>query len=672
MLEKIKIKKPILQVSLYILIIAMFAQFSLSLIFNVAGYYLDMKETIRKNGEAKIDKINHTIERIVSLGIPLNEIAQLNEELEKEAKDDIFQFFSILDENNNILYHSDPIVIGTKFPVDQQKLETKKELKITIFPYNEIILISKPIYDFKKTKIGFIVAGYSPNILYKKVFWVFLRASFASFITGIFGIALIIYFYKKQIQNPLNTLISALAKFKEGDFEEIKIEETDTEISAIISAINSMVGTLKKTLSENEKLLNKLKNEEEKLRKIIEKTEMGIAVLKNDKFVFVNPGFMKILKIDFTYHLIGKSIYDFLPPTERLFYREAFNEVLETGERKIFDTVKMYDNQNNEIYCSMEASLLETSEWGKKLLNLTFQDITEKVHFMEELKAKNKELEQIIEKYKTTQLALQVANEKLENALTSVEKANEELKKIDNMKDVFFSTITHELKTPLSLIHGYISILKSDSNIKASNMTMDVVNAIERGAKRLTSLVEEILELMKIRSGKLVLNQNLTYLKFIISPLVMELEPLLKTKNITLEVKNIEKMPMLNLDSKRFETALRNILVNSIKYCKENGKITIDATIEMENAQKFVKISINDEGCGISPFNIEKIFTEFFTLPPPQTGKELPIRGTGLGLSITKGIIEAHGGKVWAESPGYDPITCPGTTFFIMLPIIHD
>lgn len=669
MLEKIKVKKPILQISLYILFIAMFAQFSLSLVLNVAGYYLDMKETIRKSGESKIDKINHFIERIVSLGVPISEIAQLNQELEKEVKDDVFQFFTVIDENNNILYHSDPIVVGTKFPIEQSKLESKKELKATIFPYNDVFLIAKPIYDYKKTRVGFIIAAYSPVIIYKKVFWVFLRASFASFVTGMFGIALIVYFYRRQIQKPLTKLLEGLEKFKEGHFEELELMDEDTEISAIISSINSMVTTLKNTFLEKETLLNKLKNEEEKLRKIIEKTEMGIAVIKNDKFVFVNPGFMKILKIDYTYHLIGKSIYDFFSPSERFYYREAFNEVLETGERKTFDTVKMYDAKNNEIYCTLEASLLETSEWGKKLLNLTFQDITEKVFFMEELKNKNKELEQMIEKYKSTQLALQIANEKLENALTAVEKANEELKKIDNMKDVFFSTITHELKTPLSLIHGYISILKSDNNIKSSSMTLDIVNAIDRGAKRLTSLTEEIMELMKIRSGKLILNPTLTYLKFIISPLINELEPLLKSKNLKVELLNIEQMPMLSLDIKKFETALRNILVNSIKYCKENGKITISSFIETQGDKKYIKISIKDEGCGISPFNIEKIFTEFFTLPPPQTGKELPIRGTGLGLSIAKGIVEAHGGQIWAESPGYDPEKYPGTTFYITIPI---
>ncbi len=669
MLKKFKVKKPILQISLYILCIAMFGQFFLSLVLNVTGYYLDLKESIRKRAEAKIEKINSTLERIVSLGIPLTEIPQLNEELEKESKDDVFIFYTIVDENNIVLYHSDPIVVGTKFPIEQKKLELKKEIKANIFPYNQIFLISKPIYDYKKTRIGFIIAGYSPHNLYSKVFLVFLRASFASFIAGVFGIAMIIYFYRKQIQKPLDTLIESLESFKEGKFNPIKIEDSETEISTIIEAINNMVETLNKTLNEKELLLNKLKNEEEKLRKIIEKTEMGIAVIKNDKFVFVNPGFLKILKIDYTYHLIGKSIFDFFAPSDRPFYRDAFYEVLESGARKTFDTVKMYDAHNNEIFCSIEVALLETSEWGKRLLNITFQDITEKVHFMEELKAKNAELEQLIEKYKSTQLALQVANEKLENALSAVEKANEELKKIDNMKDVFFSTITHELKTPLSLIHGYISILKSDNNVKASSMTMDVVNAIERGAKRLTSLVEEILELMKIRSGKLVLNQNLTYLKFILTPLITELEPLLKTKNITVELINIDNLPMLNIDSKRFETALRNILVNSIKYCKENGKITISGHVESENNKTFIKLAIQDEGCGISPFNIDKIFTEFFTLPPPQTGKELPVRGTGLGLSITKGIIEAHGGKIWAESPGFDPETCPGTTFYITIPI---
>lgn len=669
MLKNVKVNKPLLNRLLYILCIAMFAQFILSLFFNVAGYYFDVKDGIRRSGHAKLDKLGTFIERIVSLGIPLSEIPQLNQELEREVKSDLFEFFTVIDNQNRVLYHSDPITIGTKFPIESIFLETKKDFMVTIMPYNDLYILSRPLYDSKNEKIGFIVGAYSPNIIYKKVFFVFLRASLASFLTGIFGLALMFYFYRKHIQTPLNTLLNGLEKFKEGSFQTIPIADEQTELNTIIIAINKMADQLNKAFAEKELLLNKLKNEEEKLRKIIEKTEIGIAVIKNEKFVFVNPGFIKIFNLDFTFHLLGKSIYDFMSPQDRFFYREAFNEVLETGQKKVFDTVRLYDLSNNEIYCSVEASLLETSEWGKKLLSLTFQNITEKVHFLNELKAKNKELEQLIEKYQSTQLALQVANEKLENALTAVEKANEELKKIDNMKDVFFSTITHELKTPLSLIHGYIGILKSDTHIKSSSVTLDVVNAIERGAKRLTSLIEEIMELVKIRTGKLVLNLNLNYLKLLISPLLIELEPLLKSKNIVIEISNIEQLPMISVDSKKFEMAIRNILVNSIKFCKEGGKIYISGEIIVVDNKRYIKLAITDEGCGISPFNLDKIFSEFFTLPPPPSGKEPPIRGTGLGLSIAKGIVESHGGKIWAESPGYDPETCPGTTFYITIPV---
>lgn len=672
MLEKINIDKPILSRLLIILTVAMFLQFFLSLGFNIFGYYLDLKSTLTTSTHNKLKKLKNDMERVLSFGIPITEIPHFNEELEKEKNEEFISLIAVVNRQGRILYHSDPINIDTHFPVPVKELEKNADqIAFYSLSYN-LFIIPISVVDPQNRPIAYIVAGIKSTYLTERLLKVIGRMSLASFLSGTLGILLIFFFYKKSIEKPLSKLLDAVEKIKEGFFEEIEIQqnEPETELTEIAIAMNRMIKELNDVFSQKEELLERLKSEEEKLRNIIEKTEIGIAVVKEDKIIFANPGFYKIFHIEEPSSLISTSIFNFFSPFDQPFYKDIFKTVEESGERQFFDTVKLIDSNNNEVYCTLEISVITNPEWGSKLLSLTFQDITEKVHFTNELKAKNKELEELIEKYQSSQLALQIANEKLETALITVEKANEELRKIDNIKDVFFSTITHELKTPISLIQGYIGMLKNDPNINASPLLTDIIKAIERAVKRLVNLTEDILELMRIKSGKLTLNLNLTYLNLILKPLITELEALLSKKQLTVEMEGIDNLPILSVDAKKIETVFRNILINAIKFTKINGKISIQGALEEIDGKKYVKVSIKDEGCGISPHNLDKIFTEFFTLaPPPHLAKDISIKGSGLGLSIAKGIVEAHNGKIWAESPGYDEERFPGTTFHILLPV---
>lgn len=668
-----KIRTPLIKKLFLILTIAMFTQFFLSLSLNIFGYYVDLKESVYKGIESKIDKVKISVERITNLGIPLIELPPMNEELEKEIKSEPIIFLAILNEKGFVIFHSDPILVGTKLPIYLDELSTSKEISAIIKPYGDVNIISKPIFDAKSSKIGYIIAGYKPDYLYKKIIMVFLRMSISSALAGFLGFFLIYFFYRRDIAVHLNKFLLQVEKIRRGIFEQIEVPEEENEFTAVSEAMNKMVQELKKTFNEKEELLLKLYREEEKLRKIIEKTEIGIAVVKDDIIVFANPGFYKIFNFKGESQVIGQDIFRFVPEESTEQLRKILSQAMENEENIQIDNIKMLDLEKNELYCSLEANLLETSEWGRRVISLTFQNITEKIRYIEELKEKNKTLEILLNKYQSTQIALQISNEKLENALIAIERANEELKKVDSLKDVFFSTISHELKTPISLIQGYIGILKNDPAIKKSEVSNDIVDAIDRASKRLLNLTEEIMELLKIKSGKISLNLSLTSIKTLIQAIIPEIDHFLKKKNIELILENLDNLPIINVDSKRIETVLRNLIVNAIKFTKEGGKIIITGTLEAENTINYVKISIKDEGCGISKFNLDKIFNEFFTLPPPPNVAKLTnLKGSGLGLSIAKGIVEAHNGKIWAESNGYDPDNFPGATFYIMLPIIDE
>lgn len=672
MLKNINIKQSLLTRLLFIFFIAIFVQFFFTLTFNIFGYYFDLKKSIHNAVFTKLDIIKSDIERITSLGIPVSEIPQFNANLEKEKKEDYLSFIAVIDKNGTILYHSDPINIGFSFPITISNLEAVLEKNQNIYLFNNQVYLFKPIKNPSSVTEAFVIAAFSENYIYRKTLVVFGWMLFSSLFSLIFGVLLITFFYRKNIEQPLSILLQAVERVKNGFWEEINLKknEPENELDNIAIAINKMIKELNKVFVEKETLLEKLKIEEEKLRHIIEKTEIGIVVTNFDKIIFANPGFFKIFHLPEEATVVSTSIFNFLAPFEIPFYRDVFKNVYETGERQFFEAVKFLDFNKNEIFCSMEISLISSSEWGSQLISLTLQDVTEKVKFTNELKNKNKEFEELIEKYQSSQLALQIANEKLETALLSVAKANEDLKKIDSIKDVFFSTITHELKTPISLIQGYISMLKNDPAIKTSSLSGDIILAIERASKRLLNLTEEIMELLRIRSGKMTLNLNLTYLSLIIKPIITEMEPLLDKKQLSIELSGIDNLPLINVDTKKMETVIRNILTNAIKFSRIGGKIYIVGNVLEEDGKKYVQISIKDEGCGISKNNLDKIFTEFFTMAPPSTvTKDINIKGSGLGLSIAKGIVEAHKGKIWAESEGYDEEKFPGTTFKILLPV---
>lgn len=338
-----KIRTPLIKKLFLILTIAMFTQFFLSLSLNIFGYYVDLKESVYKGIESKIDKVKISVERITNLGIPLIELPPMNEELEKEIKSEPIIFLAILNEKGFVIFHSDPILVGTKLPIYLDELSTSKEISAIIKPYGDVNIISKPIFDAKSSKIGYIIAGYKPDYLYKKIIMVFLRMSISSALAGFLGFFLIYFFYRRDIAVHLNKFLLQVEKIRRGIFEQIEVPEEENEFTAVSEAMNKMVQELKKTFNEKEELLLKLYREEEKLRKIIEKTEIGIAVVKDDIIVFANPGFYKIFNFKGESQVIGQDIFRFVPEESTEQLRKILSQAMENEENIQIDNIKMLD-----------------------------------------------------------------------------------------------------------------------------------------------------------------------------------------------------------------------------------------------------------------------------------------------------------------------------------------
>ncbi|MBN1872126.1 MAG: PAS domain-containing protein [Candidatus Omnitrophica bacterium] len=218
-------------------------------------------------------------------------------------------------------------------------------------------------------------------------------------------------------------------------------------------------------------------------------------------------------------------------------------------------------------------------------------------------------------------------------------------KEIDQLKSNFVSNITHELRTPLVAVQKSITLLLSRNAGQISDTQEHFLSAADRNLKRLSILIDDLLDLSKIEAGKLKLKYELASVGKIIDDTIENLFTWAKTKSISVVKKVSEALPEVNMDADRILQVMNNLVGNAIKFTPENGTITIEAKL-LEDKEE-LEVSVADTGIGITQEDMEKIFDRFY-----QAGERTltDISGTGIGLSISKEIVELHGGRIRVES----------------------
>jgi PAS domain S-box-containing protein len=216
--------------------------------------------------------------------------------------------------------------------------------------------------------------------------------------------------------------------------------------------------------------------------------------------------------------------------------------------------------------------------------------------------------------------------------------ARHEAELANQIKLKFLAMISHELRTPLTSIKGFATtLLATDVSWEAENQR-DFIKIIDDEADKLTDLINQLLDLSRLQAGKLYIRPEARHLNEIISSAMAELESL--TKQHQLIIKPLVDLPPVLVDQRRIAEVLVNLVGNAAKYTATGTPITISAASQGSNLQ----VNVSDEGPGIPLENRERVFEAFLQLEssPEQQGK-----GLGLGLAICKGLIEAHGGKIW-------------------------
>ncbi len=231
--------------------------------------------------------------------------------------------------------------------------------------------------------------------------------------------------------------------------------------------------------------------------------------------------------------------------------------------------------------------------------------------------------------------------QRLKQELILEHKHAEKLEEIDHMKSRFFTNISHEFRTPLTLILGpaekILTSCKDENSLKQAGL-------IRKNANRLLDLINQLLDLSKLEAGKLKLQASNSNLSSFIKGIVMTFESIAETKDITLKIRLEKEDVEAYFDKDKMQKILTNILSNAFKFTPEGGKITV-RLIETDNTS--VIISVRDTGVGISKDNITKLFDRFYQVDSSHTREH---EGTGIGLALTKELVELHRGKITINS----------------------
>jgi PAS domain S-box-containing protein len=406
--------------------------------------------------------------------------------------------------------------------------------------------------------------------------------------------------FTRRLTKPIISLAEAARAIGQGTFEADEIPITSrNEVGVLVEEFNLM----RKNLRE---LMGKLADEQEKMKAVVNSIAEGLVFLdKRGRIVHLNPAAEELLGMrgEDVGSEIGYTVDD--PTLKRLF--ESCQ--LSTHQRKTIAHEVSVKRRGKERILKVLASPV-ISEDGILLGTVyVFDDITRE-------------------------------------------------REIDKMKSDFVNLVSHELRTPLTTIQLGISLILDEKVGRINDRQRSSLEKVDRQVKRLTRLINDLLDLSRIESGRVQMKREPISLLDIVVARLEEIKPQAETKGIKLNLDVKGEIPMTVGDEERIGQVVTNLLSNAVKFTPSGGSVTVRITPH----SRMLLTEVIDTGPGIPPDKREKIFDKFYQLSDINTRQQ---GGSGLGLSIAKSIIEAHNGKIWVESE-----EGKGSNFKFLLPLI--
>ena len=260
--------------------------------------------------------------------------------------------------------------------------------------------------------------------------------------------------------------------------------------------------------------------------------------------------------------------------------------------------------------------------------------------------------------------------ENLQQRTLELEKTNRVLEQMDRTKMRFIHVAAHELRTPLTLVQGYAQMIQIKS--KGNEDLTRYSSGIRDGSSRMVEIIDSMLDVSRIDTNQLEIMPSKMEIHLVLERVSNVFQAALEERDITLTIAGLAELPVLCGDKDLLYKVFYHVIGNAIKYTPDGGTVTVGGQT-VDTAGSEIEITVRDTGIGIEPENQELVFEKFY-----QTGEVLLHSsgktkfkggGPGLGLAIARGIVNAHRGRIWLESPGHNETTNPGTTVFVRLPV---
>jgi len=421
-----------------------------------------------------------------------------------------------------------------------------------------------------------------------------MRRVVAVSIVGILFLSLWLTFLVSMfISRPLTEMSRVAKAMARGDFSKKAAIHTNDEIGELARSLNLMSEEIKDKIG-------KVDSERAKLDLVLSSMFEGVIVTdSSEKIILMNPSLRKIFFVDTNPE--GKK------PLE---------VIRNTAVQDIVDKIIQ----------------------GKQ--GLATEEITVSVPEEKILKVNGVPI---------------VRNNEFEGAILVFHDITE-LRRLEQIRQDFVANVSHELRTPISSIKGYAETLLEGA-LKDKDNAKEFISIIYQDSNRLANLINDLLDLSKIESGKMKMNFVPLDVASVTKRAVTVIENQAKVKSISFKLNLAPELPKIRADETRFSQVMINLLDNAIKYTPENGSVTVTAKVVNNSLQ----VDIKDTGIGISEKDLPRIFERFYRVDKARSRE---LGGTGLGLSIVKHIVQAHSGQVWVKSE-----LGLGSTFSFTIPL---
>ncbi len=552
------------------------------------------------NIQSKMDKTYSDFAQIMT-GMLAAESSEITRNIPPDEKKQILKrhVASILKDNNDVSY--------IEFKDDKNNIIYSSKIDFPILEENAFLNISSPVFLSSDNKIaGSVTIGMTGNGI-KPVSSATKKSLFGIFLITWATFTIILLFNMFFIQREFKKIYQGVKQISTGKFG-VKIESEN--LAELTDAFNDMSNVLSRYEEQN---IEQLTLERNKLEAVLMSIINGVIVCDNfDNVVLTNSASLKMLDVEES-NFINTKIQDYIDSHGQKCFLEKIEEFKDTPLNII---------ENKPIEFNIEAG----KRTIKAMISPMFSKMQDYVGYIIVLIDITRETE------------------------------------VNKLKNTFISNVSHELRTPVTVLRTYIDTLCNNGDDFDEETKKEFLNTIDIEAKRLHSMVNDILDFSRLEAGNVKLQKEISDLARLIEQNINSIKILADEKKINISFSKEANIPDVPINVESMDRVIRNLLSNAIKYSDEGKNINV--VLKLSEDTKHVEFSVKDNGIGIPKEHLDKIFDRFYRVENATH----TIKGTGLGLHLVKITVEEHHhGKVLVSSRENE-----GSTFTVILPLEVD